>query len=80
MTHISTLTTIIADVDVTLGGIIAVLIILAIIVLAISLWLFRLSRRPRLRRCPYCDVVIQVGTNFCPNCGKEVPPEPKLVK
>lgn len=64
------------------GALLAIIIILAIIVLAVSLWLFRKQLQYRkslmtheyiVKRCPYCDAVMQPGASYCPNCGRQVP-------
>lgn len=64
------------------GALLAVIIILAIIVLAVSLWLFRKQMQYRrsvmahdyvVKRCPYCNAVMQPADHYCPNCGRPVP-------
>jgi hypothetical protein len=64
------------------GAVLAVIIILAIIVLAVSLWLLRKQLQYQrslttheyiVKRCPYCDAVMQPGADYCPNCGRPVP-------
>lgn len=64
------------------GALIAIIIILAIVVLVVSLWLFRkqlqyqrslMTHEYIVKRCPYCDTAMQPGASYCPNCGKPVP-------
>ena len=64
------------------GALLAFIIILAIIVLAVSLWLFRKQLQYRksvmtheyvVKRCPYCSTVMQPADSYCPNCGRPVP-------
>lgn len=64
------------------GTVLAIIIILAIIVLAVSLWLFRkqlqyqrslMTQEYIVKRCPYCEAVIEPGATYCPNCGRPVP-------
>jgi hypothetical protein len=64
------------------GALLAIIIILAIIVLSVSLWLFRKQMQYRrsimtheyiVKRCPYCNAVMQPADNYCPNCGRPVP-------
>lgn len=64
------------------GALLAFIIILAIIVLAVSLWLFRKQQQYRrslmpheyiAKRCPYCNAVMQPADHYCPNCGRPVP-------
>lgn len=64
------------------GAVLAIVIILAVIVLAVSLWLFRkqlqyrksvMTRQYIVKRCPYCNAVMQPADSYCPNCGRPVP-------
>ena len=50
-----------ADIGFLASVIVVIFIILAVIALVVSLWLYRWSRGPRLTRCPYCRKVIQWG-------------------
>jgi hypothetical protein len=61
---------VLADISGTVGVFLAVIIILAVIVLLVSIWLYRKSIR---RRCPYCHAVVLASDQVCPNCGKELP-------
>ncbi len=64
------------------GVVLAIIIILAVLVLAVSLWLFRkqlryqrslMTREYIVKRCPYCNAAMQPGASYCPNCGRQVP-------
>ena len=59
-----------------------VVIILIALGLWASLWFFRKNLQLRrslmfnrrvVKKCPYCDAVMDPEVNYCPNCGKEVP-------
>ncbi len=62
--------TTLADIGFSASLLVVIVIALAIIVLGVSLWLYRWSRGPRLTRCPYCRKVIQWGITPCPNCKR----------
>lgn len=75
---------VLADSSISAGAVIAVVIILALIVLSVSLWLFRLqlkarraailaSRQHVVKRCPNCKAIMEPGASFCPSCGRPVP-------
>lgn len=59
-----------ADIGFLASVVVVIFIILAVIALVVSLWLYRWSRGPRLTRCPYCRKVIQWGITPCPNCDR----------
>ena len=72
----------IADSAVSPEAVFAVIIILALIVIVVSTWLFRsrlryrrevLAQRPLAKRCPNCNAVMEPGASFCPHCGTRVP-------
>lgn len=51
---------------------VVIFVALALVVLLVSLWLFRLSRGPQMARCPYCHKAIQRGASACPYCGRQL--------
>jgi zinc-ribbon domain len=64
------------------GALLAIIIILAVIVLSVSLWLFRkqlqyrkslMTREYIVKQCPYCNASMAPGASYCPNCGRSVP-------
>jgi rRNA maturation endonuclease Nob1 len=63
------------------GAVITILILLALVVLSVSLWLFRTRLRykatvvqPQLvKKCPNCGTMMAPEVAFCPNCGTQVP-------
>lgn len=61
-----------ADVGTVASLLVVIVVALAIVVLLVSLWLFRLGRGPQMTRCPYCRKVIQRGATECPYCGREL--------
>jgi rRNA maturation endonuclease Nob1 len=56
------------------GVFIAVVIILGLIVIGVSLWIYRLSHPVVIRRCTNCNAIVRPTDHFCPNCGKELQP------
>lgn len=66
MRAVATLT----DIGFSASLFVVISIVLAVIALVVSLWLYRRSRGPRLTRCPYCRKVIQWGITPCPNCER----------
>lgn len=71
-----------AETAISPGAVFAVVILLALIVLGVSLWLFRLQLKARrnmltreyvVKRCPYCNAVMDPEASYCPNCGRPVP-------
>ena len=72
---------VIADASVSPGVVLAIITILALVVLGVSIWLFRARLRYReavtqthlVKRCPNCNAVMEPGASFCPNCGTRVP-------
>ncbi len=76
MREIATLL-IIAESSISPEAIFAIALVLAVVVIGVSLWLFRnsnaVSRRRLVKRCPYCNALMEPGVHYCPNCGREVP-------
>lgn len=72
---------IIADSSISGAAIFAISLILALIVLVVSIWLYRKNLKFRrvamsrgiVKRCPNCNAVMQPDASFCPNCGGQVP-------
>jgi hypothetical protein len=81
MSEIATLI-VLADSSVSPGMVFTVFLILALVVLVVSVWLFRTQLRFRrsvltdrhvVKRCPSCNAVMEPGASYCPNCGRRVP-------
>ena len=64
--------------------VITLVIVFALIGLGLwfSVWLYRknleyrrrlILNRHEVKKCPYCDTVMELEVNHCPNCGAEVP-------
>ncbi len=76
--------------SISAGAVIAVIILLALIVLGVSLWLFRLQLKSRrallarnqyvVKRCPGCNTVMEPGASYCPNCGRPIPQVTTIVQ
>jgi len=72
---------VVADASVSHEVVFAIIILLALVVLGVSTWLFRSRLRYRkvvsqtqlVKRCPNCNAVMEPGASFCPNCGTRVP-------
>ncbi len=79
-----------ADSSVSAGAVIAVIILLGLIVLSVSLWLFRQQLKARrallarsqyvVKRCPGCNTVMDPEASYCPNCGQPIPQVTTLVQ
>ncbi len=52
--------------------IIIIVIVLGLIVIGVSLWVYRLSHPVLVRRCTNCNAIVRPTDHFCPNCGKEL--------
>ena len=81
MREIATLI-VLADYSISPGLVFTVFLVLALVVLGVSLWLFRtqlqfrrsvLTDRHVVKRCPSCNAVMEPGASYCPNCGRQVP-------
>ncbi len=63
------------------GVLIALFIILALVVLSVSIWLFRTRLRYKatvaqpllVKKCPNCGAMMAPEAEYCPNCGTRVP-------
>ena len=76
--------------SISVGAVIAVIILLALIVLGVSLWLFRLQLKSRrallarrqhvVKRCPGCNTAMEPGASYCPNCGRPIPQVTTIVQ
>jgi hypothetical protein len=44
-------------------------LIVAVIILFSALYLFRISGRPNVRKCPHCADMVHPAKRVCPNCG-----------
>jgi len=81
MQQIAALLVLADDSSASAGVVIALIIILALVVMSVSIWLFRTRlkyretvARPQLvKKCPNCGTMMAPEAAFCPNCGKEVP-------
>lgn len=62
------------------GVFIAIVVILGLIVIFVSLRIYRRSHPVVIRRCTNCNAIVRATDHFCPNCGKELQPTAALIE